>query len=439
MKSLKRVAIVAGHFPPSNLVGVHRSRLWAQHLAEFGWEPIVITTHWKYYEEKLDTTLLKLVSPELRVIRTKAIPAKPFRMVGDIGVRALYWHFKALDELVIRSEIDFVHITIPSNYSALLGEMIYRRYKFPFGIDYMDPWVHVWPGAEKVFSKAWVSCKLARWLEPWAIKNVALITGVAPLYYEAVLERNPHLREQCVTAAMPLGNSDIDFQSLPTPRVTFLFQNNDGLFHLIYAGAMLPRAYTVLVRFLEALATIRDQNPRLIERVRVHFVGTGKAPNDPNGYNVMPYVRRLGLEAWVDETPQRIGYVDVLTHLCEASAILVIGSTESHYSPSKIYQAVQAKRPIFALLHEQSTAVNVLRNSQAGTVVTFTTDQLPGVQDLASSLMSFVRDPQYSVDAVKWDSFDTYSAQNSARLLAGAMDRALAVFARHRTVHNRGV
>ena len=111
MKKTKRVAIVAGHFPPSNLAGVHRSRLWAQHLPEFGWEPIVVTAHWKYYEEKLDSALLKLVNPELRVIRTKAIPITPLRIVGDIGVRALYWHFKALDELVVRNEIDFIHIT----------------------------------------------------------------------------------------------------------------------------------------------------------------------------------------------------------------------------------------------------------------------------------------------------------------------------------------
>ncbi len=54
--------------------------------------------------------------PDLRVIRTKAIPSKPVRLVGDIGLRALYWHFKALDELVARKEIDFIHFTIPSNY-----------------------------------------------------------------------------------------------------------------------------------------------------------------------------------------------------------------------------------------------------------------------------------------------------------------------------------
>src|SRR5262249_46260842 len=157
--------------------------LWSRHLPEFGWEPIVVTAHPDYYEENLDLALTDLVSPELRIIRTRALPLKPVRLAGDIGLRALYWQYKALVKLVAHKEVDFVHITIPSNYSALLGELLYRHHRFPFGIDYQDPWVHTWPAAEKQFSKAWLSYKLANWLEPWAVKNASLITGVAPAYY----------------------------------------------------------------------------------------------------------------------------------------------------------------------------------------------------------------------------------------------------------------
>ncbi len=433
MTRTKRIAIVTGHFPPSNLVGVHRSRLWAQHLQEFGWEPVIVTTHWKYYEETLDPTLLELVSPELRVIRTKAIPVQPVRLVGDIGVRALYWHLKVLDQLIVRKEIDFIHITIPSNYSVLLGELLYRHHRFPFGIDYQDPWVHAWPGSKKLFSKAWMSRKLGNWLEPWAVKNAALITGVAPLYYEAVLERNPYLRDQCVTADMPMGNSETDYRVLCDATCeTFLFAKDDGLFHMIYAGAMLPKAYAVLERFLATLAALRDGGSDVMDRLRIHFVGTGKSPDDPKGHNILPHVQRFRLERWVDEHPDRIGYVDVLNHLAHASAILILGSTEAHYTPSKVYQAVQAKRPIFALLHENSTAVNVLRDSRAGSVVTFTEDRLPETGELASALAAFIRDPQYSANQVRWDAFEAYSARNGARVLASAVDRALELFEQRR-------
>jgi hypothetical protein len=349
--------------------------------------------------------------------------------VGDIGVRAFPWHFRALDELIARKEIDFVHITIPSGYSALLGELLYRRHLFPFGIDYIDPWVNIWPGVEKRFTKAWLSSKLATWLEPWAVKNAALVTGVAPLYYQSVLERNPHLRDQCITAALPYGNSDMDFKLLAeAPRNPFLFPKNDGRFHMIYAGAMLPKAYPVLERLLEALAVLRDEDAEVMQRLRVHFVGTGTSADDPKGYNIQPHIQRFGLERWACEHPSRIGYVDVLNHLAHASAILILGSTEAHYTPSKVYQSMQSKRPIFALLHEQSTAVSVLRDSGAGHTVTFTEASLPAARELAISLASFIRDPQYCAEAVRWEAFDAYSARNSAKSLAEAIGSALQLF-----------
>ena len=97
---MKRVALVAAHFPPSNLAAVHRARLWAQHLHEFGWQPTIVTTHWLYYEEILDWELCELVDPDLEIIRTAALPTKPVRVVGDIGVRAFAWHVAALRRLL---------------------------------------------------------------------------------------------------------------------------------------------------------------------------------------------------------------------------------------------------------------------------------------------------------------------------------------------------
>ena len=49
-EKLRKVLILYPHFPPSNLAGVHRPRLFAQHLPDFGWEPVVLTVDEKYYE-----------------------------------------------------------------------------------------------------------------------------------------------------------------------------------------------------------------------------------------------------------------------------------------------------------------------------------------------------------------------------------------------------
>lgn len=422
---MRNLVIVAPHFPPSNLAGVHRARLLSQHLKEFGWRPIIVTTHWRRYEEELDWELVSLLDPGLEVIHTGGLATRPIRLVGDIGVRALPWHLAALRRLRRENRMDFLLITVPSFFSASLGQLLYRESPLPFGIDYIDPWVHVWPAAEVKYSKAWLAMKISERLEPWAVRNARLITAVAPRYYEGVLERNPHLRQTAVTAAMPYGFSTRDFgePSVAQKKPT-LFDPADGLLHLVYAGALLPKAHRVLENLLAGLATLSATQPEIAARLRLHFIGTGTSPADPDGYNVLPVAERLGVRGQVAEHPHRMAYLDVLAHLTKAHGVLIIGSTEPHYTPSKIYQAVQSRRPVLALLHRESTAVQVLRRSGAGYALTLDETSLPTARETADALARLAVEP-YDADLVDWSAFEAFSARESARVLATALDRAL--------------
>jgi hypothetical protein len=424
-KSQRTVVIVAPHFPPSNLAGVHRARLLSQHLHEFGWRPIILAAHWRHYEETLDWGLASLIDPALEIVHTQAFPTKPVRAIGDIGVRALPWHLAALRRLRREGRLDFLLITVPSFYSAVLGELLYRTEPLPFGIDYIDPWVHQCPPAKSKYSKAWASMKLGERLEPWAVRHAVLITGVAEGYYEGVLQRNPHLRDRCVTAGMPYGFSTRDFDSpAVAEKRPYLFNPSDGNIHVVYAGALLPKGGAVLERLLEALALLRQRGAKQAGRLRIHFIGTGKSPMDANGYNVLPAAERAGVADLVSEHPHRMRYLDVLAHLKSAYGVLIVGSTEPHYSPSKVYQAVQSRRPVFALLHEASTAVKVLEHSRAGMAVMLTEDTLPGAQSVSESFERFLKIP-YDPEAVQWEAFAAYSARESACKMAQAMDEAL--------------
>src|SRR5207302_8720684 len=173
----RRVIIVAPHFPPSNLASVHRSRLFAPHLRDFGWEPIIVTVHHSFYEEPLDWNLAKLIPHDLRVERVRALPTKPIRVVGDIGIRGFVPMLRRILEIIDREGADFLYITIPSFFAAPLGRVVNALRGTPYGIDYIDPWVHKWPGSNRVLTKAWWSRKLGEWLEPFAVRRASLITG----------------------------------------------------------------------------------------------------------------------------------------------------------------------------------------------------------------------------------------------------------------------
>ena len=421
--SLPRILIITPHYPPSNLAAVHRSRLFAQHLPSFGWEPVILTVHERYYEETLDHDLERLLPADQRIVKTGAFPVTRPRLIGDIGLRAFFHLYKTARKLIREEHIELLYIPIPSFYGALLGRWLHATTGIRYGIDYIDPWVQFFPGSERKWSRHWWSTKLSGFLEPIAVRRASFITGVAEGYYRGVIERNPALKAHCLFAAMPYGGEQADHKAVASlGRKPYLFQPNEKL-QFVYAGAMLPKAYGPLDAIFSAIAANKDA----FSDVEFHFIGSGKTPNDPEGFNVRPYAERHGL--WgsiVHEYPARIPYLDVLVHLEAADAVFILGSTESHYTPSKTYQGVLSGKPILAVLHEESTAVQVLRQTRAGIVLDFPGEA--GVAGISRQFPEIFRSFRtflagFDPKEVDMRAFDQYSAREVTHKLTKVLDR----------------
>jgi hypothetical protein len=448
---LNRILIIAPHYPPSNLAAVHRTRLFAQHLPSFGWEPIILTVDEQYYEEKLDWDLHKLIPSSQRIVKVNAIKVGRPRLIGDIGLRAFFQLRKKAVELIKKEQIDFVYIPIPSFYTALLGPYLHKKTGIKYGIDYIDPWVHEFPGSEKLFSRHWFSTQLAKLLEPISVKHASLITGVSEGYYLPVLERNPHLKNNVITAAMPYGGEEGDHEFIKkTLDVRHkMLENTDStpaIFKFIYAGALLPKAYKPLEEIFKALQhyakRLNDSTTQQIEeifkvlthyakqlndsttqQIQIHFIGTLGT--------IKPLAEKHGLFGkTVFEHPNRMPYLDVLKELEKADGIFILGSTEPHYTPSKVYQAVLSKKPILAILHEESTAVKVLRESNAGIVIT-----MNGEEDIVSLPIRFLEglkqfqefQHSFNPNKINKDAFDQYSAKAVTAKLVEKLDEIVSL------------
>lgn len=420
---MKKILILYPHFPPSNLAGVHRPRLFAQHLPSFGWEPTILTVHEKYYEENPDWNLVTLLPQNLRVEKVNAYKLSKPRLLGDIGLRAFFQLYQRAKQLIKNDHFDFLYIPIPSFYCALLGRWLHKSTGIKYGIDYIDPWVHDFPGSERIFSRHWLSKQLANLLEPIALKKASLITGVAEGYYNPVLERNSHLKKEAITGAMPYGGEKKDHELLKHLAIEpYLFKKNHKT-QMVYAGAMLPKAYGPL----EAIFKSIFANPELFDNVEFHFIGTGKTPGDPQGHNIKPLAEKYGLwQTVVYEYPDRIPYLDVLVHLNVADGIFILGSTEPHYTPSKSYQGVLSGKPILAVLHQASTAVDVLRLSGAGMVLAF-----KGEDDIFSIANDFPRmwnqyqtwSLTFNASNIKEEVFEQYSAKSVTEKLVRLLNQ----------------
>ena len=420
---MKRILILYPHFPPSNLAGVHRPRLFAQHLPEFGWAPVILTVDEKFYEEKLDLNLAKLLPKGLRIVKVNAFNRKG--PIGDIGLRAFFQLYKKAKSLINQEKYDFLYIPIPSFYCALLGRWLHSSTGIKYGIDYIDPWVHHFPGSEKKWSRHWFSTELAKMLEPVAVKKASLITGVAEGYYLPVLERNPHLKK-IVTGAMPYGGEIEDYVLVDKLDLKpYLFEKKKDKLLFIYAGAMLPKAYQPLEEIFKAI----KENIQQYSNIEFHFIGTGKSPNDNNGYNIKALAEKYQLwQTLVYEYPARIPYLDVLIHLKIADAVFILGSTEPHYTPSKVYQAVLAGKPVFAILHSASSAVRVIENSNTGMVLSFDgINELDKIQQhfnqQFSAFLLFLE--KFNIANLNQSAFNTYSAKFVTAQLTALLNKAI--------------
>jgi len=430
---MKRVLLVSPHFPPDSTAATHRIRLLAPHLSAYGWEPTVLTVDPRDYEGQLDPALAASVPDHVRVVRTRAWPVSISRRfgVGDLGLRAYTGLKRGAIELLSRDRFDAVFITMYPTYPALLGPLLKKRFGVAFVLDYQDPWVGEWgrsvgPGAG---GRPDVRSRATRWLasrlEPRVLPAADGVTAVSRITFEQALARTPSARPSA-TAELPIGwdRCDLQFASTRAPRFV-----EDGLIHLSYVGTLLPTGFDTLRALCAAVSQLRLRHPEAA-RLRLHFFGTSNQRRADASARVLPIAAEYGLGDVVTEQAPRLDYFDALGVLRSSTAVLLLGSTERHYTPSKVFPALMAERPVFAVMHAESSASALLTHAGRPPSVRLVTYDERGASartgDIAAGLAALLADPRYAADAV-----DASAIQpSSARALAGRLAEVLTRCAR---------
>ena len=69
---MKRVLIIAYHFPPARSAGIYRPLKFAKYLPDLGWEPVILTVK-NYSSEIQDKSLLAELSDNTKIYRAFSI------------------------------------------------------------------------------------------------------------------------------------------------------------------------------------------------------------------------------------------------------------------------------------------------------------------------------------------------------------------------------
>jgi hypothetical protein len=429
---LKRVLIVGADFTPSSYPPALRIRYFARHLKEFGWEPVILTTDPSYYETAIDEENQNLLPADLAVIRTRAIPATLTRKFGfgDLGLRSFWHHWRALNRICRERRVDLIFVPIPPYLGIVLGRLAHARFRIPYVIDYIDPYVteYYWklPRSRRPPKHA-LAYYTARVLEPFALRRVAAVVGVDTSYTADLFARYPWLKVEA--ASIPYGGEPADFEYVRRhPRVNPVFDSADGLLHMSYVGRGGPDMLPSLRAVFQAVVAGLDRWPDLFRRLRLHFVGTTYAHGAQVQYQVLPLVREMNLEEYVDEHPGRVPYLTAMQILLDSHALLAVGSESPHYTASKIFPCILAARPILAVFHEKSSVIAILKETQAGEAVEFGDRQsvLATVDEIATRLRDFLAlSPAPGVHPpTRWEAFERYTARAMTARLAEVFDNA---------------
>ena len=167
----------------------------------------------------------------------------------------------------------------------------------------------------------------------------------------------------------------------------------------------------------------------------MHFVGTSNQRIEVSKSLVLNRASAIGISECITENPARVDYTEALRILVQSSAILLMGSSERHYTASKLYPAMLSNRPLLGLFHRASSVTTILSggHSVAAKLVQFGEGDPPAthIDEITAGLVSLMElNESESRDAIREVHESDFSARRLAGVMAGLFDRVATQHAR---------
>jgi hypothetical protein len=412
------VLIVSPHFPPTNAPDHQRARMSLPHFREFGWSPTVLAVDAAHVESPRDPLLAATLPPDVPVIRVGALPVRLTRLagLGNLGYRAWFTLSHAGTRLLRQQRFDLVYFSTTQWISTLLGRQWRRRFSVPFVIDVQDPWRTDYyersgaptpPGGWKY--------RFARWqanrLEARAWREAAGFVSVSPVYLDQLNARYAWFQAK-PTAVIPFGASEADFDFVRRhPEIPDAVAREAGTLKIVCVGAIGSIMRPAIETLFAGLARWRARVSAPAARIKLHFVGTSYAPAGHAVPSVQPLADALGVGDLVAEQTSRVGYFTAIQTLLGADALLLPGSNDPGYSPSRIGPCFLARKPVLALVTPGNAAEKRIRSLDFARLAEVGSADAP--HQVAMFLDDLLRAPSRLAGAARAE--EKFLAEDSAR------------------------
>jgi len=374
---VKRILIVSPHFPPVNAPDCQRVRMSLPYYRQHGWDPVVLAVDPRHRADWHDSSLLPSLPTDVPVHYCDAFAREVTRWIGinNLGLRCVAQLNRAAIPLFKRERFDLVFFTTTQYLVTPLGRLWQRRYGVPYVVDLQDPWrsdYYERPGAPRP-PGGWKYqfARFTAWLfEENTFYDAAGLMSVSPHYFSE-LQRRYAERTLPPHAVIPFGAPQADFDYLRTaPTTPLSIELPADKFNWIVTGSLGPSFSHALRVLFSGLHQLRQSAPELAARIRIHLIGTSYADPSRATKSAQHLAEAYDVGDLVYEMPQRVGYLESLRLMQAADGLLLLGTDDLAYSPSKLYPYYLAERPMLALAHDGSLLQRLLERLQCARVVT---------------------------------------------------------------------
>ena len=364
---MKKVLVIAYHYPPLGGGGVFRTLKFTKYLPRFGFKPYVLTVKNSMYPTR-DPTLLSEIPREVRIIETFSLERKLFQMpfyalrttpkwvfIPDINIGWLPFAVRRGEQIIKKEGIDVIYATAPIYTSLLIACLLKRRTEKPLVIDFRDPWT------QNVYIKypTKLHKKIEEKLEKFVLKTADhIIVNTEPMRLK-LIEKYPFIKRKCTTITNGFDSEDFKGLTRSAKREKFTITHTGYLY-----GFMLHTGK----HFLTALKELLKEKREIESKIQVLFAG-------PPSKQIEELVKELELQNVIKFLGYR-SHSESLKLMVDSDVLLLIMGAEELYDeklgslriPGKLFEYLGAKRLILALV-PRGVAADLIRSTKAGIIV----------------------------------------------------------------------
>lgn len=373
--------MVAYHFPPlAGSSGIQRTLRFVQHLPAMGWQPLVLSTHPRAYENT-GTDLLAEVPAGTVVRRAFALDtARHLQVAGRyLGWMArpdrwISWRFAAVREglkMIDEFKPDAIWSTYPIATAHVIASILQRKSGLPWIADFRDPM------AQDDYPADLRTRQMFRDIEADVAAHarccVFTTPGAARIYQQRypdaaqrmqVLENGYDEESFAATSPAPAPQARHPARPLVMLHSGIVYPSERDPTHLFQALGQLQRS-----------GTLGANDLRIRFRASVHDALLQKLAH------------AHGAQDFIELSPP-IAYREALAEMMTVDALLVMQASNCNAQiPAKIYEYLRAGRPILALTDPAGDTADVLRRAGLHDIA-----RLDSVDEITHVLPRLVRD-----------------------------------------------